>query len=105
VLAGLDVLFTAFVVAQAVTAAGGAATVLETRGLTYAQYARSGFFQLVAVALITLVVLLALRAFTQLVSRRARTVFLALDSGRSRSRSRSLSWRCTGCSCTSASSV
>jgi two-component system, OmpR family, sensor histidine kinase BaeS len=36
--------------------------ILVTRGLTYAQYARSGFFQLLACAAITLVVLLSVRA-------------------------------------------
>jgi hypothetical protein len=78
VLAGLDALFAAFAASQVVTGAGGARTVLRTSGLTYAQYARSGFFQLVAVATITLAVLLSLRACTQLGSRRARLVFLAL---------------------------
>jgi hypothetical protein len=76
VLAGLDALFAAFVVSQVVAALGGARTVLETSGLTYAQYARSGFFQLVAVATITLVVLLSLRACTRLDSRRSRAAFL-----------------------------
>jgi hypothetical protein len=79
VLAGLDVLFAAFVVSQVVAGVGGARTVLQTQGLTYAQYARSGFFQLVAVATITLVVLLALRAGTRLESGRARATFLAFS--------------------------
>jgi hypothetical protein len=43
---------------------GGAHHVLTTRGLTYADYARSGFFQLLAVSAITLVALLVLRATT-----------------------------------------
>ncbi len=79
VLAGLVALFTAFAAAQIVTAAGGARHVLEASGLTYAEYARSGFFQLVAVAALTLGVLLALRAVTDLGSGRARTAFLVMS--------------------------
>ncbi|MFL5799392.1 MAG: DUF4153 domain-containing protein [Actinomycetota bacterium] len=78
VLAGLDGLYAAFAVAQVISASGGARRVLEARGLTYAEYARSGFFQLVAVAVITLVVLLVLRAVTDTTTRHARAVFLAL---------------------------
>lgn len=61
VLASLVALFGAFAVTQLVTAAGGARHVLQHEGLTYADYARSGFFQLLGVAAITLVTLLALR--------------------------------------------
>jgi hypothetical protein len=64
VLGALAVLFAVFAVVQAVTALGGAHHVLTTRGLTYADYARSGFFQLLAVSAITLVALLVLRATT-----------------------------------------
>jgi Domain of unknown function (DUF4173) len=56
-LAMLDVLFAAFVVVQITVLFGGREHVLETSGLTYAEYARSGFFQLVAVAALTLLVL------------------------------------------------
>ena len=62
----LVALFTAFAVAQLIAAAGGAGHVLETAGLTYAEYARQGFFQLLAVAAITLVALVGLRAVTDL---------------------------------------
>jgi hypothetical protein len=62
VLGALCVLYAAFVAAQLVALTGGADHVLETSGLTYAEYARSGFFQLLAAASITVVVLLSLRA-------------------------------------------
>lgn len=54
--------FVAFTVSQVVTVVGGADYVRRTSGLSYAEYARSGFFQLLAVASITLVTLLVLRA-------------------------------------------
>jgi hypothetical protein len=40
--------------------------VLETAGLTWAEYARNGFFQLLAVAALTVLVLLVLRGWTRL---------------------------------------
>ncbi|MDC7122373.1 DUF4173 domain-containing protein [Cellulomonas fimi] len=52
----LDVLVVAFVTVQATALAGGHRHVLETAGLTYAQYARQGFAQLVAATALTLVV-------------------------------------------------
>ena len=61
-LAALVVLYGAFVLIQVVVLAGGEAHVLQTTGLTFAEYARSGFFQLLAVAALTLVLLSALRA-------------------------------------------
>ncbi|HEX7168829.1 MAG TPA: DUF4173 domain-containing protein [Acidimicrobiales bacterium] len=62
VLGGMVVLFAGFAAAQVLAATGGADHVLRTEGLTYAEYARSGFFQLLAVAAITLGVVLAVRA-------------------------------------------
>jgi hypothetical protein len=62
ILVGLCSLYVAFVVAQFVALSDGGHHVLVTEGLTYAQYARNGFFQLLACAAITLVVLLAVRA-------------------------------------------
>jgi len=56
-LAMLDGLFAVFVTVQITVLFGGRDHVLETSGLTYAEYARSGFFQLVAVAGLTLLVL------------------------------------------------
>ena len=62
ILGGLCGLYLAFVAAQFVALSDGGHHVLVTEGLTYAQYARSGFFQLLACAAITLIVLLAVRA-------------------------------------------
>jgi hypothetical protein len=62
VLAGLSSLYVTFVVAQFVALSGAGHRVLVTQGLTYSQYARGGFFQLLACAAITLLVLLSVRA-------------------------------------------
>jgi hypothetical protein len=62
ILGSLCGLYLAFVAAQLVALSDGGHHVLVTEGLTWAQYARSGFFQLLACAAITLVVLLAVRA-------------------------------------------
>jgi hypothetical protein len=62
VLGSLDALFSIFAVSQFVALSGAGQRILETQGLTYAEYARSGFFQLLAVAAITLTSLLVLRA-------------------------------------------
>lgn len=56
-LAMLDALFAAFVAVQVAVLFGGRDHVLTTSGLTYAEYARSGFWQLVVVAALTLTVL------------------------------------------------
>jgi hypothetical protein len=53
----LVLLFGAFVTDQVAALFGGAGYVLRTAGLTYAQYARSGFWQLLAVTALTLVVI------------------------------------------------
>jgi hypothetical protein len=52
----LDLLFIAFVGVQVAVLFAGHDYVLQTAGLTYAEYARQGFFQLVAAAALTLVV-------------------------------------------------
>jgi hypothetical protein len=52
-LGGVVSLFTVFVVVQLAFLFGGRQRVLVTPGLTYAEYARSGFFQLIAVAVLT----------------------------------------------------
>jgi hypothetical protein len=62
VLGGLCALYAAFVGAQFVALSGAGHRILVTQGLTYAQYARSGFFELLACAAITLLVLLSVRA-------------------------------------------
>ena len=53
----LDVLFIAFVAVQASVLFGGHTHVLETAGLTYAEYARQGFWQLLWVSGLTMLVL------------------------------------------------
>jgi hypothetical protein len=53
----LVVLFAAFVGVQLAVLFGGSRHVLETAGLTYADYARSGFWQLAVVTVLTLLVL------------------------------------------------
>ena len=54
VLGSVVAVFGAFVATQIVTAAGGATHIIETAGLTRAEYARDGFFQLLAVAALAL---------------------------------------------------
>ncbi|MFP5352263.1 MAG: DUF4153 domain-containing protein [Actinomycetota bacterium] len=53
-LVAVDLLFAVFVTVQLGVLFGGHTRVLETAGLTYAEYAREGFFQLVVVAILTL---------------------------------------------------
>jgi len=55
-LGALNGLFASFVAVQVAVLFGGDGYVRETAGLTYAQYARSGFGQLVVVAVLTLAV-------------------------------------------------
>ncbi|MGR6322749.1 DUF4173 domain-containing protein [Micromonospora soli] len=56
-LALLDALFAAFVLVQLTVLFGGSGHVLHTAGLTYAEYARGGFWQLLAVSALTLLVI------------------------------------------------
>lgn len=79
VLGSLVALFAAFAATQLVSLSGGARPVLETAGLTYADYARSGFFQLVAVAAITFAVLLAVDVLTEPSDRATRRRLLVLS--------------------------
>ncbi len=53
-LASICILFVVFAVVQIVAIVGGSEHVRRTTGLTYAEYARSGFFQLLAVSVLTL---------------------------------------------------
>lgn len=69
VLGGLVAVFAAFAATQLVTVIAGADYVRRTSGLSYADYARRGFFQLLAVAAITLGLLLVLRATTDATDR------------------------------------
>jgi hypothetical protein len=58
VLVGLNVVFAIFVGVQFAFLFGGGDHVRVTKGLTYAEYARSGFFQLIAVAALVALVIL-----------------------------------------------
>lgn len=53
----VDLVFAAFVAVQMTVLFGGRQHVLATAGLTYAEYARSGFFQLLVVGLLVLAVI------------------------------------------------
>ena len=61
-LGALNVLFAAFVAVQVGWLFGGEALVLRTTGLSYAEYARRGFFELTSVAGLLLPVLLGAQA-------------------------------------------
>lgn len=73
VLVVLDLLFIGFVVLQGAYLFGGRDT-LEASGLTYSEYARRGFFELLAVAFLVAGLILALEGF---VRTRTRTYVLA----------------------------
>ncbi|MBX6385570.1 MAG: DUF4173 domain-containing protein, partial [Microbispora sp.] len=64
-LVGLNLLFAAFVTVQITVLFGGNRRVLSTAGLTYAQYARSGFFELVTVSIFVLGVVAAAVALSR----------------------------------------
>jgi hypothetical protein len=74
VLVSLDLLFGLFVVLQAAYLFGGRDT-LEASGMTYADYARRGFFELLAVAMAVGALVLALETF---VNRRSRAYLVAM---------------------------
>lgn len=76
VLVALDLVFATFTVAQVVAAMGAGAAAIRSQGLTYAEYAHSGFFQLLWVAGLTLVLLLVLRTFVDVGSAAWRRAFL-----------------------------
>ncbi|HEU5357880.1 MAG TPA: DUF4173 domain-containing protein, partial [Gemmatimonadales bacterium] len=59
VLGAIGLLFAAYLVIEVRTLAGGAELVRSVTGMTYARYARQGFFELVVAAGITLAALLA----------------------------------------------
>jgi hypothetical protein len=76
VLGSLVVLFLLFVLVQLRYLFGGQEHVVETTGLTYAEYARAGFFELVAVAALVVPLVLAGDA---LVREEARRLFRVLS--------------------------
>jgi len=65
VLVGLDLLFAGFAIAQAIAKVGNVDPVLADAGLTHKEYARQGFFQLLWVAGITVLVLVILNTVTR----------------------------------------
>jgi uncharacterized protein DUF4153 len=64
-LGALVAVFAGFVAVQLTTLFGGQRHVLRTAGLTYAEYARSGFAQLLVVAALTLAVIAAARRWAR----------------------------------------
>jgi len=60
VLGSVATLFAAFVAVQLFTSRGGGLEQLQAEGVTVAEYARSGYFQLLAVVLISAVVIMAI---------------------------------------------
>ena len=71
-LAGLVALFAAFVALQFGVLFGGHEQVLHTAGLTYAEYARGGFGQLLVVAVLTLAVIAGAARYAPTAGREAR---------------------------------
>jgi hypothetical protein len=78
VLGALDLLFLAFVLVQVRYFFGGSTLVQATTGLTYAEYARRGFFELLAVAALLLPLLLFLDWLMAQRSPKGERVFRAL---------------------------
>jgi hypothetical protein len=79
VLAGTDLLFLAFVLVQFRYFFGGAQNIL-VEGYTYSEYARTGFGELVAVAALSLLLMLALGSITAREERTRRIWFSALGA-------------------------
>lgn len=75
VLFSVNALFLVFVAIQFAALFGGEAF-LQSQNLTYSEYARRGFFELLAVALITLSLILGLDMFTRRESPAQRVIFL-----------------------------
>src|SRR3712207_9305529 len=78
VLGLLDLLFLTFVVIQVRYLFGGAARVAATAGLTYAEYARRGFFELVTVTALALPLLLIAHWLLRTETRAHERLFKAL---------------------------
>lgn len=80
VLGSVDVLFLMFVIIQARYLFGGEANI-TAQGYTYSEYARRGFFELLAVSLMTMGLVILLQAFTRRSSRQRENLFRALTLG------------------------
>jgi hypothetical protein len=78
VLAVLDAVFAAFALAQVLAASGAAAETLRAAGVTYSDYARSGFFQLLWVSGITLALLILFSRISAFTERNSKLAFLVL---------------------------
>lgn len=78
VLGSIDALFMLFVTIQIPYLFGGAATVASTAALTYAEYARRGFFELTAAACFTIATLLLADWILRKESSRGVTIFRSL---------------------------
>jgi hypothetical protein len=78
VLVVLDAVFASFALAQVLAAAGAANDSLRSAGVTYSEYARSGFFQLLWVSGITLVVLVVFSRISGLSERSSKVTFTLL---------------------------
>ncbi len=79
VLAVLDAVFVAFALAQVFAAMGAAGAALRSAGVTYADYARSGFFQLLWVSGITLVTLVMFSRITGFSGKKDKRAFVVLS--------------------------
>ena len=78
VVAALDIVFAMFATAQVVAVSSAGRQTLMQAGLTYAEYARSGFFQLLWVAGITLALLVVFSRITAFDRGRGRLAFRSL---------------------------
>lgn len=81
VLVGLNLMLGTFAAARLVALSEGGRRVIESAGLTYAEYARSGFFQLLAAAILAIAVIAALRATAEVRTGAERTRFVVLVLG------------------------
>lgn len=81
VLVGVNAMLGTFAVARLIALSEGGRAIIETAGLTYAEYARSGFFQLLAVAVLVVGVVAVLRATAEVRNSSERTRFVVLSLG------------------------
>jgi hypothetical protein len=81
VLVLLNAMLGTFAAARLVALSEGGRRVIESAGLTYAEYARSGFFQLLAAALLAVGVVAALRATADVRTSAQRLRFTILSLG------------------------
>ncbi len=79
VLGSIGALFTTFVLVQYRYLFGGSAFIQETLGLTYTEYCRDGFFELLAISGLLFVIMLMARWLTSVANPRASTVLGALS--------------------------